>query len=197
VKVVLLNSGGLDSALKAKELKNAGHEVHSLFLEFKGQLGIDEIRVAAQKTADNYCDSHHTVYVDFGYTPNHYEDSNGFMMYDDYAANPKSLWVKSDGNPPHLWSGPPNQSSVMISLAVSYAKSIGADGVAHGYWGSITPDAALKYKEALEASISVYHQNKPTILFNDLTITKEEKQTDLESTKGEFDYVAESTPEEK
>jgi 7-cyano-7-deazaguanine synthase in queuosine biosynthesis len=196
VKVVLLNSGGLDSALKAKELKNAGHEVHSLFLEFAGQLGLDKIKVAAQTTADNYCDSHYIIKVDFGYTPNHYEDSNGFMMYDDYAANPKSLWTKSDGNPPHLWSGPPNQSSVMISLAVSYAKSIGADSVTHGYRGSITPEASLKYKEAMLANDS-FPRTKPEILVNDTTLTKEEQTVELESVKGEFDYVTKSTPEEK
>ena len=194
MKTVLLNSGGLDSALKAKELKNAGHEVHSLFLEFKGQLGLDKIRAAAEETATNYCDSHYTVYVDFGYTPNHYEDSNGFMMYDDVDNN---LWTKSDGNPPHLWSGPPNQSSVMISLAVSYAKAIGADSVAHGYWGSITPESSAAYKEAMLTNPAATFRTKPDILIAEpYAISKEETKTELESFKGEFDYVSESTPGE-
>lgn len=195
MKVVILNSGGLDSALEAKRLKNEGHEVHSLFLEFAGQIGLNEIKAAAQETANRYCNSHHIFKIDLGYCPNHYEDINGFLMYDDYLADNTLRWLKSDGNIPHLWSGPPNQSSLMISLAISYAKAIQADAVSHGYYGSITEEAALAYEQAMMANNS-YPRLKPNVLVNDPFNNKIDKLFQLQEYEGEFDYVSQSTPGE-
>ena len=195
MKTVLLNSGGLDSALKAKELKNEGHEVHSLFLEFKGQLGLDKIRAAAEETAKNYCDSHHTVYVDLGYTPNLYQDSTTFLMYDDAKGVPtRTNLLTGETEDVPLQSGPPNLSSVCLSLAVSYAARIGADKVYSGFAYSQLYAAVLPYEQAYMANEGVgkYHRisiDAPTEMEN-----KEAKLEELKTSETEFDYTSKSVP---
>lgn len=56
-KVVLLNSGGLDSRVSAAMLDASGMTVHSLFLDWAPG-GRDRFRRAAQRTADLYAVSH-------------------------------------------------------------------------------------------------------------------------------------------
>ena len=63
MKYVFLNSGGLDSLAVAILLKNAGHELYSIFINL-GADNSETSSVAAQKIADMYCTSHKVITVD-------------------------------------------------------------------------------------------------------------------------------------
>jgi 7-cyano-7-deazaguanine synthase in queuosine biosynthesis len=56
-KIVLMNSGGLDSLACAMVLKNLGFETHSLHLGI-GQMNRGPAKRAARKIAKKYCTSH-------------------------------------------------------------------------------------------------------------------------------------------
>ena len=178
MKIVLLNSGGLDSAYKAKTLKEAGHEIYSLFVEIKDRPELEADKISAEETAKRYCDSHHIIYLDFGYSPAHWLDDQGFKMYDG---------TKSD-RPLH--EGPPNMSSVFLSLGVSYAMAIGADMVSSGLHAEQLKDAALNYESAMNANHSPYGKlyPKPKIDTNDEYTSKSEFL--LAKDDKEFDYIA-------
>lgn len=54
MKILLLNSGGLDSALVAYKLKKDGHEVGSLHIKYSNMAD----RPEAEETAKRYCTEH-------------------------------------------------------------------------------------------------------------------------------------------
>lgn len=65
MKVMLLNSGGLDSAIVAKWLNGQDVEVHSVHIDTFADNRIPTL-ASAQETADRYCNEHTVVTVDFG-----------------------------------------------------------------------------------------------------------------------------------
>jgi len=82
MKYLVANSGGLDSALMCRKLQEDGHEVHSVFFN-SHSLGYEEQMVAAAETANRFCNSHKVIEINWGYTPNHYENTDNFLMYDE------------------------------------------------------------------------------------------------------------------
>lgn len=54
---VLLNSGGIDSRVTAKLLKDEGYTLHSLFIDFNKQIS-NKSNKSAKETADLYCVDH-------------------------------------------------------------------------------------------------------------------------------------------
>jgi 7-cyano-7-deazaguanine synthase in queuosine biosynthesis len=206
-RVVLLNSGGLDSALKAKELyvavepveavvkggatEQRAYEIYSLFVHINNQVGVDKKSYAAAETAARYCDSHHVVTLDFGYSPNYYEDFETFVMYDDTETAPTRInkeTLEEEFMP--LFDGPPNLSSVYLSIAVSYAKRIGADEVHSGLRNGQLRDAASHYSEAMKANHSVWNNfPKADVAVTDEFYSKEEAETALRDYESEFEYV--------
>jgi len=56
-EIVLLNSGGLDSALMAAKYAADGENLHSLYIATR-QLNEVSAKVAAQETANRFCVSH-------------------------------------------------------------------------------------------------------------------------------------------
>lgn len=66
-EVLLLNSGGLDSACIAAKLFKDGFSVHSLFIDF-GAAPSTASGIAAAETATRYCVDHHVITVDLGIT---------------------------------------------------------------------------------------------------------------------------------
>lgn len=213
-KVILLNSGGLDSALKAKELFTAmepvepteeggpteqrAYEIYSLFIEVKGQLGLDKIRVAVEETAVNYCDHHKVIYLDFGYTPNEYKDANTHVMYDDAKGVPPTRTNLMTGEIEEvpLWSGPPNLSSVMLSIAMSYGAAIKADAIYSGLLADQAKDAAVGYKSAFHAIHAAWQKygKWPEIIVDEVYTDKYAKMEDLSDEPEEFVYVTKSVP---
>lgn len=133
--VVLMNSGGLDSALVAKWLKDKrGHSVHSVYIK-TGQVNEVVTEVAAQTTADRHCVSHRVITLDLGQTPNHWEVrgdvSAPVEMYD--ALTPAQ---RADYKANRAWQDfrqVPNQAMLNISIAVAYAKTLGIDDVYSGH----------------------------------------------------------------
>jgi len=143
-KILVANSGGLDSAIICRKLQEDGYEVHSLFVNSKC-LGWEESIVAAQETANRFCASHKVIDIDWGYTPNNYEDANFFMMYDDAVAQGVTPTQK-------LWSGPPNMGMVIMSITVSYAKVLGISECAGGFAGTRSQEMYDIYNSAQSAN---------------------------------------------
>lgn len=152
MKILLANSGGLDSAIMARKLNEDGHEVHSLYVN-SHSLGYEESMIAAQETANRFCASHKVIDIDWGYTPNHYEDADTFVMYDD-AVGMENL--------PRLWSGPPNMGMVIMSITVSYAKTLGINECCGGFAGTRSAEMYDIYNSAQLANLNprwrpIYH----------------------------------------
>lgn len=95
MRVLLLNSGGLDSAMIAKYLHGQGVEVWSLYVDTGAENRIQAM-IAAQETADRYCANHFVATVDLGQS---------------------SSQVRADG---FLYSIPAS-SLILSGVAVSYA----------------------------------------------------------------------------
>ena len=62
MKILLLNSGGLDSLACAIVLKHNGHETHSLYVDL-GYPNTDASKVASKLIADTYCVAHDSIAV--------------------------------------------------------------------------------------------------------------------------------------
>jgi len=88
--IVLLNSGGLDSAMLAKKLNDDGHVIRSLFVN-SHQLNSVATGVAAAETATRFCDSHVVFDYDLGQTSNAimHGTTLEFHAYDAAVANGK------------------------------------------------------------------------------------------------------------
>jgi 7-cyano-7-deazaguanine synthase in queuosine biosynthesis len=102
MKVVLLNSGGVDTLAVAKMYKDQGHEVHSLYISL-GQENNKKASTAAKKIAKEYCASHHSVEVS-GLAP---IVINGFLTM-------------------------PFQMLTIFVIGACYARQIGCDYIASG-----------------------------------------------------------------
>ena len=59
---LLLNSGGLDTLVTAKELIDQGWELHSLYI-YLGQLNNESAKISAKEIADKYCVAHEEIEV--------------------------------------------------------------------------------------------------------------------------------------
>lgn len=186
-KILVANSGGLDSALICRKLQADGYEVHSLFINSKS-LGWENAMVSAKTTADNFCASHKVISIDWGYTPNNYENADSFIMYDDAHAkwtittaetlpetanngeafevtvtdvngnSRQKLYVRENDawtDYGILWSGPANLGMVIMSVAVSYAKTLGINEVCGGFAGQRSPEMYDIYNQASEANLSL------------------------------------------
>lgn len=120
MKAVLLNSGGLDSALIAHKLKADGYEIYSVFVNAHCK-NSEACRAAAKITADKYCVNHREIDLNFGYEPN-------------YFVGEILMQLK-------------NHAMVMFSLGVSYASHLGIDEVYAGSKANVTEAYADKYNE--------------------------------------------------
>jgi 7-cyano-7-deazaguanine synthase in queuosine biosynthesis len=186
MKILLANSGGLDSAIIARKLQEDGYEVHSLYVNSKG-LGWEEAMASAQRTADEFCASHKVITIDWGYTPNNYEDIDFFMMYDEAV---------SQGITPtqRLWSGPPNMGMVIMSIAVSYAKTLGINECCGGFAGTRSQEMYDIYNSAQLANNNprwrpVYHAPYGSM-------STDEALAFTGYAREDFDWVSRSVPEE-
>lgn len=107
MRALLLNSGGLDSAMIAKYLHGQGVEVWSLYVDTNAENRIPAM-TAAQETADRYCANHFVATIDLGQS---------------------SSQVRADGE---LYSIPAS-SLILSGVAVSYAM---LNGILEIYLGS-------------------------------------------------------------
>lgn len=133
-KVVLLNSGGIDSRVSAAMLEVSGMEIHSLFIDWNPTCSITAC-LAAEETADLYCKSH-TVFpwpVDWmTYYPNLKKSTTPFAALGTF------------------------------SLGVQYAHHIGANYVASGIRREISVDD--NWLESLRTVINANAFAEPKVL---------------------------------
>lgn len=118
-RAVLLNSGGLDSALLAKKLKDDGFEVFSLWVNTHA-IYEKQARKAAEETARKFCVSHREIVIDLGQHSNFFEDATGIAMYDEAPNRTDKLWLC------------PVSPLLMCTLGIVYAKTLGASGAYAG-----------------------------------------------------------------
>ena len=144
-EVVLLNSGGLDSALLAKLLHGDGHTVHSLHLAL-GALNDASTLAAAQVTADRYCVSHHVIDVGYGQTSNALWDSAAgvLVMHDDATQEQKD-------DPRFALSQYPVLAMVTTALGVGYATTLGVPVVYTGMSNELTEVSLAAFDEVCRA----------------------------------------------
>ena len=132
MEVVLLNSGGLDSALLAHKLHADGHTVHSLHL-LLGSLHQESARVAAQETAERYCASHFVMDVGYGQSSNYlWNKATGDFIMWDVATDAQ----KADQR--FIVGQYPAQTPLVLSLAVGYATTLMVATVYTGQGGEMT-----------------------------------------------------------
>jgi 7-cyano-7-deazaguanine synthase in queuosine biosynthesis len=154
--MVLLNSGGLDSALVAKALKRLGHEVHSLHID-AGSINHLQTRAAAQTTADKYCASHHVMTLDFGHTPNSWVvpavpvppvgmTPGDYVMWDD-VADPAAKYASE---PTWHFKSLPSTDILMFALGTAYAKMLYINQVYTGHRVNIDEQYLLAFDNIVE-----------------------------------------------
>ena len=183
-KILVANSGGLDSAIMCRKLQEDGYEVHSLFIN-SYCLGWELAQAAAAMTASQFCASHKEITVDWGFTPNNYEDKDFFMMYDDAVAQ---------GITPTqpLWSGPPNMGMVIMSIAVGYAKSINVNECCGGFAGERSQEAYDIYNSAQSANLNI--RWRPVYHAPYGSMSTEQALTFTGYARTDFPWIAESVP---
>ena len=143
--VLLLNSGGLDSAIMARGLKTQlGHTVHSLHID-TDLIAAPQNKVAAATTASNWCDSHTIVPVKWGNTPNFFECSiaeEDMTAQDllDYPTIPRVRWYADLADPEAFYLSRPyyefrtliNTALIVQSIGGAVAQSYGCYDVYAG-----------------------------------------------------------------
>lgn len=178
-QIVIANSGGLDSAIRCRQFRDLGYQVHSLYIDFN-RLGREEEMIAAKKTADEFCVSHHTIKVDLGYSPAHYESADSFVMQDDVV----------DGQElSRYYAGPPNMPMIVMALTVSYAKSIGVNECSGGYNAHLPQELFDIYNTAQNLNLSL--KLRPQMVAPD-TMSREELLTSLDYKAEDFNWVYDS-----
>lgn len=167
-KILVANSGGLDSAILCRKLNEDGFEVHSVYFDF-GRPDEVAAQAAAQTTATNYCVSHKVITVDFGVSPRHYESIDFFMMEDDAIAQGLTGANKPTQT---LWAGPPNLGMVVNSLIVSYAKMLGITECAGGMSGARTQEYFDLYNTAQSMNTSLRWRPVLTVPYGAMSRTE-------------------------
>jgi len=174
-KVVLLNSGGLDSALLAKKLFDEGFEVHSLWVNTKA-IYEEQARLAAQTTANKFCVSHREITVDFGQHSNFFETSDEVIMYDEDPARIDKLWLC------------PQIPLLSATLGVIYTKTIGACGCYVGFKNRIDEFKIDTFNKAMTLTNPTFY-HPPLIAPFYSNETYQESITLLEVIPEDFSYT--------
>lgn len=149
-KVVLLNSGGLDSAMVAKYLYSKGYEVHSLFID-SNQINREATLKASQTTADRYCVSHKIISIDFGQCSNIYEENGVYKMYDELTE------LEKNDNSIRLY-GCPALGLTFTSIATAYAKMIHAQEVFAGFKGHYNYNMQERFNDLSDSNSTAFYR---------------------------------------
>jgi 7-cyano-7-deazaguanine synthase in queuosine biosynthesis len=186
-KILVANSGGLDSAMICRKLMEDGYEVYSVYIN-SHSLGWEQSMLSAKKTAEEFCGGrHHVIEVNWGYTPNHYEDENTFIMYDDAVAQDLDTATL-----PFLWSGPANMGMIIMSMAVSYAKTLGINEVCGGFAGRRSPEMYDIYNQSADANLNLRWRPKYIAPYG--SMNTEEALAFTGYSEEEFPWVVKSVP---
>lgn len=159
-RVVLLNSGGLESCFLACLLNKAGFEVHHLFIDY-GQNALQGEGIAVNNIVSKYGGVLHTAKIDLSWLKNSLLCSGNKVG--DYDV-PKTMGAVLAG------TYVPLRNHLFLSVAGSLAESLGISYIASGLDGTqdefgvplgATPDKHPNFAKELEKSInegsSLYH----------------------------------------
>jgi 7-cyano-7-deazaguanine synthase in queuosine biosynthesis len=149
-KIVLLNSGGLDSAMIAKYLQSQEHEVHSLFIDSK-QINREATMLAAQETADRYCNSHKILEFDLGMHSNIYDRTESIAMYDNLTEEERRQRSDRVGACPAL-------GLLFTSMGTAYAISIMADVTIGGFKGNFNTNMTQRFNDLVNSNTVVFYK---------------------------------------
>lgn len=144
-RVVLLNSGGLDSALLGKMLYDEGKEIYSLWINTK-TISEEPVRIAVEETARRYCVSHREIVVDFGQHSNFFEDINSVEMYDNNPTRTDKLWIC------------PNHPLLNNTIGTAYGKTINAVGCYTGVKQKSDFYKIESYNQALLIGVNKFYR---------------------------------------
>ena len=140
-KVVVILSGGMDSAVVCAMAKSMGYEVHALTFDY-GQISKPELE-AAKKIAAKYADQHHIIDL----------KSVGSLLSSPLTGKES---VASDGVAPTYV---PFRNTIMLAIALGYAESIGAKKVYYGAnaidfsgYPDCTPEYIMKFNELVKVA---------------------------------------------
>jgi len=134
MKIVVLTSGGIDSALLLELFKNENHEVFPLHIDYNQLAGKKEWN-ACKDVCDYFGLSPFRMEIPgFGKLPSGLTNSNLDIFEQAFL---------------------PTRNLIFITLGSAYAYSLGADAVAIGLLaGPIFPDQTKKFIEKAQDSIS-------------------------------------------
>lgn len=173
MKTVLCFSGGMDSTVLLAHLKNQGHEVYCISVDY-GQRHVKEL-IASQLIAQHYNVRHEILELGAELMPilrgcgsSQIEGENVKVPEGHYAEESMKATVV------------PNRNMVLLSLATMWAVSLKADNVAyaaHAGDHAIYPDCRDEFAEAMAAAISlcdwhVVHLERPFIKMTKAEIAK-------------------------
>lgn len=127
-KVVILNSGGIDSRALAKVINKEENEIHSLYIHMPKVPSAEKQKKAAQETADMFCDSHYVVTYQSDFTGLYFDNrTKTYIKPIDINEEDKEYFEKLRLTPT------PYAKNILFSMALSYARAIGAKVVVGGH----------------------------------------------------------------
>lgn len=85
LKILLLNSGGLDSLVVANYLNGTGNELYSLYVDL-GQMNSERAKISAKRIADKYCTLGHEIITVSSDLRDTFSTSNG-LIKNSYKRN--------------------------------------------------------------------------------------------------------------
>ena len=137
MRVMVVLSGGIDSAVLLYHLKQQGHEVRSLCVDY-GQRHHTEVTCAAALAVAAQTD-HQTVTV-----PGLADIWRGTALINDKVAPSVSTWFV------------PNRNMILLSIAIGHALASGFDAVAYGaHRNDVYPDSREEFAQAMDEAARV------------------------------------------
>lgn len=126
-KVVILNSGGIDSRAMAKIINKERYELHSLHILTPSVPNSERQAKAAQITADLFCNTHEIAIYDFKYTGVYFnKEEQKYILNDGISKEDYEKVSKTRLHCAPFWR------TVVYGFAFSYARAIGANIIISG-----------------------------------------------------------------
>jgi 7-cyano-7-deazaguanine synthase in queuosine biosynthesis len=127
-KVVILNSGGIDSKALAKMMSlDENIELYSVFISMPGLPSNDRQLVASKETADKFCVSHDVVTINADFVGMFFDtEKQEFLRSVDLSEEEMQRFEKNRLMPAPFWR------NIVYSMGMAYARSINASTLIAG-----------------------------------------------------------------
>jgi len=165
MKSIVLLSGGLDSLVSVAQAKNEGEVMLALFFDY-GQKSLAKEKAAAEGIAKYYEIPLRTIRLDW------LQEITKTALVDKKAQVPvitevmlgRQLEIKQEGSKA-VWV--PNRNSVFLSIAASFAESMGADTIIAGFnseEAATFPDNSLQFVNIENQLLRLSTLSKPKVM---------------------------------